>query len=236
MTKEKLEIGSLRTTQDFNDMLDLAELDTQMEVLSHLNRNLFDYQMNFFKSQLMTWEELIEFIPEHDMLKYFTSRRKEYGTWDREKMCYDRPETILPYDFDWATCNYTGDPKNNPHRDTANYPANKDFFIVDTKNKKIHNFNKKFVNKFKFDYEEGYLLCRYFDSRQFISFESFTECYNHDREHSIMVKFDLKRNLFHSYSNEYNDKNRRRCGSWGDYGYWSKDLSRQYHFVSDEND
>ena len=52
----------------------MSELSTQMDVLGFLQENLFEYQMNYFKSHLMTYDQMMEFMPEKQKPLYFSYR------------------------------------------------------------------------------------------------------------------------------------------------------------------
>lgn len=231
MKEEKIELKKLTTIKDFKELLVLSELNTQMEVLGFLQENLFEYQMNYLKSQLMLWDEILEYIPDNEKHLYFKERKYNTGDYDRELQKFTKESWYSEYNFEYAIKEYTETSYFNKIS-----KAKKSYFVLDTINKIIYYFPKCFLEYFKFFYKKDELICKYFDSRQYISFDSFTECHNHDNEHTIEIIFNLNKNLFKSFKEQDILKNKKRCGSWGDYGYYSKDNSKKYKFISDEEE
>ncbi len=85
MVKEKpIKINPIKAPADFNDLLDLQDLKTQMCVLEHLQNNLKKYQLDFVKSFIKTSKEVIDCIPPENL--------SEYEIFN----CYD-------YDFNYAS-------------------------------------------------------------------------------------------------------------------------------------
>lgn len=71
MVKEKpIKINLIKAPADFNELLDLQDLKTQMSVLEHLQKNLNKYQLDFVKSFIKTSKEVIDCIPPEDIGEY----------------------------------------------------------------------------------------------------------------------------------------------------------------------
>lgn len=71
MVKDKqIKVNLIKAPADFNDLLDLQDLKTQMSVLEHLQGNLRKYQMDFIKSFIKTSEEVIKCIPPESIGEY----------------------------------------------------------------------------------------------------------------------------------------------------------------------
>jgi hypothetical protein len=71
ITKEKpIKINPIKAPADFNDLLDLQDLKTQMSVLEHLQNNLKKYQLDFVKSFIKTSQEVIDCIPPENLGDY----------------------------------------------------------------------------------------------------------------------------------------------------------------------
>jgi len=71
MVKEKpIKVNPIKAPADFNDLLDLQDLKTQMGVLEHLQNNLKKYQLDFVKSFIKTSEEVIGCIPPENLCEY----------------------------------------------------------------------------------------------------------------------------------------------------------------------
>ena len=68
--KTKTMVKHLPTSDDFDELLNLSTLQTQMEVLSKLQANMLTYQRNYMKSFLMTSSEILEYIPEENHKDY----------------------------------------------------------------------------------------------------------------------------------------------------------------------
>lgn len=65
MTDDKIiKVELIKSPADFNELLDLQTLQTQMQVLSHLQGNLRKYQLDFVKSFLMKADEVLHYIPQ----------------------------------------------------------------------------------------------------------------------------------------------------------------------------
>lgn len=67
-----MEIQILKTPADFKEELSLTDLSTQMIVLKYLQDNLLDYQHKFVKSFMMTFQQLLDYIPEDQHDEYFS--------------------------------------------------------------------------------------------------------------------------------------------------------------------
>ena len=194
-------VKTLRTTQDFTELLSLSELSTQMEVLSFLQNNLFDYQMNYFKSHLMTFEEMMTYIPEKDKGIYF--KESQY----RE---YKGKGQYLPYSE-----KYVREEMSGKNYGGSNYISTH-YFLVNTIKKVFYHFNKKFVPKFKFSYKKGLLICEYHFVGKKITFERYAKCEMHDSHHVITVKFQMVSNLLCDFCNDNYLTNSHDCGGWYD--------------------
>lgn len=71
MIKEKpIKINPIKAPADFNDLLDLQDLKTQMSVLEHLQKNLKKYQLDFVKSFIKTSKEVLDYIPAEIFKEY----------------------------------------------------------------------------------------------------------------------------------------------------------------------
>jgi len=66
----------LITPKDFEEQLNLAELETQMSTLKFLLKNMSEYQKEFLRSKLYTFDELLDFLPEKDWPLYFKERKE----------------------------------------------------------------------------------------------------------------------------------------------------------------
>jgi hypothetical protein len=178
----KTVLGQLKTSQDFNELLSLSELDIQMEVLGFLQENLFDYQMNYLKSFLKTIDEAIEYIPEKDYTEYF-NRQETGDTWEKKKGVWEYKNDVSVKDGVRVEPVFMGIEKvleyykdpcikipivvYNP--DTGRPRAPKEFkkesidstnlFIVDPSIKKIYHVNKQLIPGFKFLKKNKTLVC-----------------------------------------------------------------------------
>jgi hypothetical protein len=65
-----VKVNLIKAPADFNDLLDLQDLKTQMSVLDHLKSNLRKYQMDFIRSFIKTSDEVIKCIPPEDIGEY----------------------------------------------------------------------------------------------------------------------------------------------------------------------
>jgi hypothetical protein len=229
MKQKEIVVKPLKS-KDFAELLSLTDLMTQMEVLGFLQQNLHEYQMNYFKSQLMAWDELIKYISDNDKPKFFTRREYIFGDYDRKKEEYITPSYYAEYDWNYAKRQYT---ENSHFLDKKEFSAaNRRFFIVDHKNKKLYTVNKKLVDKFTFSYEGKYLVCKYYDSRPYVSFGRWSECSMCDCQHTIIIKFDLIQNCIESFFDDEKYKVTGKCGSW-------HDSSNEYlrdSYISDEEE
>ena len=242
MVKEKKQVEkvvkTLRTTQDFTELLNLAELKTQMEVLGFLQDNLYEYQMNYFKSQLMSFDEVWDYISDNDKPKYFDHREYYMGSYDQKLKKWVKPKEMegvnyLPYSEKYVREPFLAKPNcyENPNKLPK---AKKDFFLLDTKGKKIYSFNRRFLPKFKFSYEKSLLVCTYFDTRKYVSFGRWAKCSIGDMEHTIVIKFDMIRNLMVSFIDSSGIYNSADCGSWYDSN--NERMQKIYMDDDDEDD
>jgi hypothetical protein len=233
MKKQKdIVVRPLRTIQDFSELLSLSDLKVQMGVLGFLQQNLFEYQMNFFKSQLMDWDQLCEYLPDHQKHLYFKKREYICGEYDRVKMEYITPSYYADYDWDYAQKDYTENP-NYYQKDRKKYSAaNRCFFLVNHNTKELYKVNKRLVDKFKFAYDGNYLVCNYYDSRPYVSFGRFAQCSMCDCQHTIQIKFNLELNCVESFYDDTTYVVTGKCGSW----YDSSNEYLRDSFISDEEE
>lgn len=220
VSKKKSEtlVETLKTSEDFTELLSLSKLSTQMEVLSFLQNNLFSYQMNYFQSHLLTFDELMEFLPEKDKPTYFpeNSLYRAYKTGGKylnynEKVLREKLSKI---DFSFSQ-------KIDAVKNHA--------FLVNTIDKKVYHFNKKLINKFKFSYNNDILICSYIrPARKVKSFEKFARCKQYDEIRVIEVYFNMKTNLLVGL-NDYTDyKNGCDIGGWYENGYSDDKPEKMY--------
>lgn len=67
----KQQIPTLKSPADFKEKLSLIDLSTQMMIFKHFHDNLITYQRNFVKSFMLTFEEVLNYIPEEQQDHYF---------------------------------------------------------------------------------------------------------------------------------------------------------------------
>ena len=174
-------IKTLKTSHDFTELLSLSELDIQMEVLGFLQENLFDYQMNYLKSFLKTFDEVIEYIPDKDYPIYF-NRYETGDTWERKIGAWEYPNGESVVNGVRQEPVFMGiNPVISYYKDKSIktpivvYDVNtgrkqrKEFikesidstnlFIIDTDSKKLHRVNKKLIPNFKFSKKKKTLVC-----------------------------------------------------------------------------
>jgi hypothetical protein len=231
MKNKEIVVKPLKS-KDFAELLSLTDLMTQMEVLGFLQQNLFDYQMNYFKSQLMIWDDLIQYISDKDKPSFFTRREHISGEYDREKMEYKTPSYYAEYDWNYAQREFTFNDAHYGEDKKKFSRSNRHFFLVDHKTKKLYTINKKLVDKFKFTYEDNFLVCKYYDSRPYVSFDRFAQCSMCDCQHTIIVKFDLIQNCVESFSDKTDFIVTGKCGSW----YDSSNEYLRASYLSDETE
>ncbi len=65
-----MKINKLKSFEDFTELLDLSNLVTQMELFNHLSNNIKNYQLNFLKSNIITFEEFLNKISESDLINW----------------------------------------------------------------------------------------------------------------------------------------------------------------------
>ena len=107
MEQKEIVVKPLRTLRDFTELLSLSDLKVQMGVLGFLQQNLFEYQMNYFKSQLMAWDDLIEYISDNDKPIFFKKREYIHGKWDSNLKKDITPSYYAEYDWEYAQKEYT---------------------------------------------------------------------------------------------------------------------------------
>lgn len=230
MKNKEIVVKPLKS-KDFAELLSLTDLMTQMEVLGFLQQNLFEYQMNYFKSQLMIWDDLIEYISDRDKPSFFTRREYISGDYDHQKKKWITHGYDADFDWKYAQTEYTEDRNCYDEKSKKEYSkANRRFFLVDHKTKKLYTVNKRLVDKFTFSYEDKYLVCKYYDSRPYVSFDRFAQCSMCDCQHTIIIKFDLQLNCIESFSDETHYYITGKCGSW----YDSSNEYLRDSFISDE--
>lgn len=230
--QKEIVVKPLKTIHDFAELLSLSDLKVQMGVLGFLQQNLQDYQMNFFKSQLMDWETLVEYISDKDKPTFFKTREYNSGEYDSVKREYITEGYYAEYDWEYAKKEYT-DKNYTEDKTNKQYSiAERKFFIVDHKRKKLYTINKKLIDKFTFTYDGKYLVCNYLDIRKDISFERFARCRMHDRHHKITVWFNLDENCVEEFSGNTTYENSGDCGSW--YDTANEKFSK--NFVDDEDE
>lgn len=215
----------------------MSELSTQIEVLTFLQENLFDYQMNYLRSNLMTFDEVMEYLPEEKKVEYF-HHNGYYNDWkkrdDYEKKhgslkgfvrVFDEKNVrkMLTTDFGSAF-NDQGKPCLGKDK------INDHFFIVTHDPKDVHSFNKNLLPKFTFKYDKNILICNYIRKRKDISHARWARIDMHTEVREINIKFDLKKNIIHSYDDDtYNIDIVKNVGSWYDSQYenWRRDHPRE---------
>lgn len=201
MAVKEIVVKTLRTSEDFNELLSLSDLKTQMEVLGFLQKNLFEYQMNFFKSQLMTFDEFWNFIPDNDKPKYFQD--KEYVSGYKKKDGTLEKGYYKPWDYKYA------------YKTFKEFYGNKNnYFLFDGKEKKYDIITAAEIKKFKFDYQQGLLICYWTERKQSKEYAQWARCFMRDEEYGTTIKFDLSKNILVSYKSNYKLLSRYDCGSW----------------------
>jgi hypothetical protein len=232
MKNKEIVVKPLKS-KDFAELLSLTDLMTQMEVLGFLQQNLFDYQMNYFKSQLMIWDDLVEYISDRDKPSFFTRREYISGDYDHQKKKWITHGYDADFDWKYAQTEYTEDRNCYDENSMKEYSrANRRFFLVDHKSKKLYTVNKRLVDKFRFSYEDKYLVCKYYDSRPYVSFDRFAQCSMCDCQHTIIIKFDLQLNCIESFYDDTKYVVTGKCGSW----YDSSNEYLRASYLSDEKE
>lgn len=85
MVKEKpIKINLIKAPADFNELLDLQDLKTQMSVLEHLQNNLNKYQLDFVRSFIKTSKEVLDYIPAEVLGEYEIFNCDDYDFSDPE--------------------------------------------------------------------------------------------------------------------------------------------------------
>ena len=203
-----------------------------MGVLGFLQKNLQDYQMNYFKSQLIDWESLVNYISDKDKPSFFKSRKYICGEYDSVKKEYITESYHAPYDWEYAKKEYTDKNQEERRNHAKKYSlAERNFFLVNHESKELYTINKKLIDKFTFSYDGNYLVCKYHDIRKAITFEKFARCKMHDRHHTITIWFNLEKNCVKAFSDNTVYKNGGDCGSWHD----SSNEDFDKNFVDDED-
>lgn len=230
--KKEIVVKPLKS-KDFAELLSLTDLMTQMEVLGFLQQNLFDYQMNYFKSQLMAWDDLVEYISDKDKPSFFKRREYIHGEYDQQKRKYITEGYYAGYDWEYAQKEYTECQSTFDSTSKKDYSkANRRFFLVNHKTKEFYTVNKRLVDKFKFSYEDNFLICKYYDSRPYVSFDRWAQCSMCDCQHTIIIKFDLQLNCIESFSDDKKYVVTGKCGSW----YDDSNESLRDSYISDEDE
>jgi len=235
MKQKEIVVKPLRTIQDFTELLSLSDLKIQMGVLGFLQQNLFEYQMNYFKSQLMAWEDLVEYISDNDKPSFFKNREYICGKWDSKLKKDITPSYYAEYDWKYAQKKYTEVAWHSDYHKKGKKEysdANRKFFLVDHKNKELYTVNKKLVDKFTFAYDGNYLVCNYYDSRPYVSFDRFAECSMCDCQHTIQIKFNLELNCVESFYDKTYYEVTGACGSW----YNDSNEYLRDSFITDEDE
>ena len=189
--------------------------------------------MNYFKSQLMAWDDLIEYISDNDKPIFFKKREYIHGKWDSNLKKDITPSYYAEYDWEYAQKEYTENRAFYDKKNIKEYSyANRKFFLVDHKHKKLYTVNKKLVDKFTFAYDGNYLVCNYYDSRPYVSFGRFAQCSMCDCQHKIQIKFNLELNCLESFYDDTTYVVTGSCGSW----YDSSNEYLRDSFISDEEE
>jgi len=219
-SKTETLVSTLKTSQDFTELLSLSELSTQLEVLSFLQSNLFEYQMNYLKNHLMTFDEMMAYIPENEKKIYFKeytdyklnkAYKKVYKRYSeeylREKLKYRYWKRSKPAYFDYVKTHY---------------------FLVNTVDKTFYHFNKALVPKFKFSSNKNILICTYTRSRKTISYGKFCQASQWDEVRTIEVYFNMKTNLLVGLNDNTRCINPVNVGSWFENGYGDDKEEKEY--------
>ena len=179
-------LNTLKTAQDFTELLELSELKVQMEVLGFLQENLYEYQLNYFKSHLKTFQELVDYLPEKDLPIYFPVREYDNGKYlsfslKYAKKIYDRDKYSL------ILTNF----------------SKKEFYYI--------GIDK--IPRFKFSYKRGNLICTYFESSLNQYNAQWGRRKQYLYELTVEIKFSLRENKLISYIETQENKNEIDIGS-----------------------
>lgn len=80
--QSKITADLIKSPADFTELLDLQTLQVQLEVSEKIQKNLYKYQSDFFKSFCKTGKQVLEILPESqhaDYYKSFGSNNTYYG-------------------------------------------------------------------------------------------------------------------------------------------------------------
>lgn len=91
-----MNVKPLTTTQDFEELLNLSTIATQIEVLDFLNKNMKLWTKQFLQSNIVSIDEAISKVPEAD-LKNWTAYCYRYHWIGVEKQNYVKPKTTQPW-------------------------------------------------------------------------------------------------------------------------------------------
>jgi len=217
-------VRTLKTAQDFTELLSLSELNVQMKVLGFLNRNLYDYQMGFFKSQLMDFEQMIAYIPKSDLKHYFYCdyahrkyrcteyKKDEKGEYVRDSengLIEIKKGRYLPFNLEYLRTKWSK--KENYFSHDNRSVIEKHYFLLDTENKKYYKVPKGTVDRFTFSHGENTLICNFKFTKQdygkYPGRPRSRKIYSHLTTTFCDIEFDLQTNKLKSFetSREYSN-------------------------------
>jgi hypothetical protein len=195
----------LKTPADFNELLDLQSLSTQMLVLSHLNNNLIGYQREFLKSFIKTPKEIIDYIAEKDIIEYI------------ENVIYD--------DWDFSV--------ETDKQKLSKFKKFKSKYIIDIENKNLFEISAANINKFKFSLDKNGVLLKCILTSQEESYsQTFgggSSIYTAINDEEYV--FDMKTNTFKSYKEKLISSNSIDSGYYDYTGRKSKEYRDKKKYI-----
>lgn len=152
-------IQELKTAEDFNELLTLKDLATQIKVLDFLNNNIESYKRNLLKNNIDTLHNLKNRISKSDINNWIVVYNAELLFDDEKGACYNENE--------WRS--YTNEAKNSKNSiesfeniiseilsiDKVDKTYDNEQFVFDFKHKKLIHIvdfaNASFISTVKDD-------------------------------------------------------------------------------------
>ena len=204
-------LSTLRTSQDFNELLSMSELNTQMEVLTFLQDNLQDYQMNYLKSFFKDIDEVIAYIPQKDYEKYF-SKNDCSSAWTYPENKFKGLKAVREF----YTKNTSYPTMYDDNFTKIKKPiSDLNHLIINTKKKEIYRLPKNMVEHMKFFKRGSNLKCIASHTLRYGTTGQFNTGYIVTSNEKTIITISLKTNEVLNFETISNYIDRQKIG-WAD--------------------
>lgn len=186
-----MNVKPLTTTQDFEELLNLSTIATQIEVLDFLNKNMKLWTKNFLQSNIVSIDEAISKVPEAD-LKNWTAHCYRYHWIGAEKQHFVKPATTFSWNSGTHHFNDTAFELNKKLGNLEGLSPKEKCWLFFPKKKRIVHMNDVKLKDLKLILDKtGKLVAKFNNSYEMFSEAHYRIRYWLDGEHSLEIQFNV---------------------------------------------